>query len=978
MKKVFITLGLAVLTATASQAKEHTHDHSLEYSVFSDFRFLKPVNGNAMAATQEVVAQNFPGWSAGVDKLNSRVRNMFGTALHVSGGTNADKAYNLINGKLSKLGIEGGQWVMTRNEDYGHVSYVDFSQKVDGRDVVFSKLSFRFTPSGELVRVKMRTYAQPEADMQPILSANDVLAGKAITSELSNVNITSKNVDDNWVWFPVPTPTGYVMRPAYKYEVIGLFADDEHPAILEGYIDAANGELLYRMNHVQETFEVTVQSEVYKGSRLTPMTMEPQADMRVTIGGQNYITDANGTVNVASANAPQTVTFALRGPWTRVVNNNSTPSVTATLNNATNTYTYQATGGTEVSDLNAFYHVNVIHDFLKEHLPTFTGMDNDLRTNVDITSGSCNAFYNGTSINFYAANGNCRSFAEIGDIVYHEYGHGINRQYYADNGAGFMRNGSLNEGYADIWAIGVNKDGIVGEGAFVSGGNIRSYVGTPKVYPRDLRGEVHADGEIIAGAWWDLAVNWNNNVDSMIMLFAKGFTDLPDGPLGTEGEIYHDILISALMDDDDDANLSNGTPHFSEIAEAFARHGIFLMSDAVMNHTELAHQTANQPITVNASLVLNNPMFFQDLKLFYRVRGSQWDTVAMSNTSGLNFTAQIPPQPQGTLVDYYFGVFDFLNTSVSGLPNGYTSDPSLAVQTTIPYQFGVGISQRMVQDFESAANDWTTGIASDNATAGIWMQAVPIATFTSATYGSLPVQMGQDHTTGSGQCMVTGNSFSVTAQDVDQGRTTLETPVIDLTGFFDPIVEYYRWYSNDRASSSPSNIRSDDWQVQINNPLSFIWKNVDHTYQSDHEWRRRIFKVSEYWVGAESIQMRFIASDMLNASRSNDGQNLVEGAVDDFIIYDAAPLSVGKTPANVKAEAYPNPADQQINVVMPKGMVGDMQLLNVAGQVVSKQKIDGTTTNYTVDTKTVAAGTYMLYIQTDKAVQSITVVVSHN
>lgn len=977
MKKVFITFGLAVLAATATQAKEHTHDHALEYSVFSDFRFLKPVDANAISATHTVVAQNFPGWGAEVDKLNSSVRDMFGTAMTVAGGTNADKAYNLINDKLSKLGIQNGQWVMTRNKSYGHVSYVDFVQKISGRDVVFSKLSFRFTPTGELTRIKARTYAQPEPGMLPSISAAMVLSGKALNTGLDDVNVTSKNVDDNWVWFPVPTPTGYVLRPAYKFDVVGTFVGDEHPAILEGYIDARSGELLYRMNHVQETFEVTVQSEVYKGSRLSPMTMELQPDMRVTIGGQNYITDVNGSVTVASANAPQNVTFTLRGPWARVVNGGNTPSATAMLNNATNTYTYQATSGTEVSDLNAFYHVNVIHDFLKVWMPSFTGMDNELRTNVDITSSSCNAFYNGSSINFYAASGNCRSFAEVGDIVYHEYGHGINRQYYADNGAGFMRNGSLNEGYADIWAIGVNKDGIVGEGSFVSGGNIRSYVGAPKVYPVDIRGEVHADGEIIAGAWWDVAVNWGGHVDSMIDIFTKGFTDLPDGPLGTEGEIYHDILISALLDDDDDANLSNGTPHFSLIAEAFKRHGIYLMSDAVLNHTELNHQAAGQPIDVNASLVLSNPMFFQDLKLIYRERTGQWDTLSMNNTSGLNFSAQIPAKQAGTIIDYYFGVYDYLNTSVYGLPGGYDATPAMAFQVTIPFQFGVGISERTKQDFESTATDWSTGISADNATSGIWTQVSPTATFTSGSFGSLPVQTGKDHTTGSGQCMVTGNGFSVDIQDVDNGRTTLESPVIDISGFFDPVIEYYRWYSNDRAASSPSNIRTDFWQVQINNTLSVIWKNVDYTYQSDHSWRRRIFKVSEYWQGSSKIQMRFIAQDAVNVTLPNNGQNIVEAAVDDFIIYDGAPTSVSGTPANVRAEVFPNPADDKINVVMPKGMVGDMQLMDITGRVISKQGVDGKATNYTVDTRGVAAGTYMLFIQTDKAIQNIKVVVSH-
>src|SRR5690606_35935622 len=103
--------------------------------------------------------------------------------------------------------------------------------------------------------------------------------------------------------------------------------------------------------------------------------------------------------------------------------------------------------------------------------------------------------------NFYAASG-CPSFAEIYDIIYHEYGHGINASFYSDMGKGRMFNGALNEGHADVWGMSITKDKVLGKGAM--GGttsSIRRYDGAPKVYPQDIKGEVHADGEIIAGAW---------------------------------------------------------------------------------------------------------------------------------------------------------------------------------------------------------------------------------------------------------------------------------------------------------------------------------------------------------------------------------------------------------------------------------------------------------------------------------------------
>src|SRR5690606_23580771 len=113
---------------------------------------------------------------------------------------------------------------------------------------------------------------------------------------------------------------------------------------------------------------------------------------------------------------------------------------------------------------------------------------------------------------------------------------------------------------------------------------------------------------------------------------------------------------------------------------------------------------------------------------------------------------------------------------------------------------GVGINVgRYVIDFEGPIPGWELGVAGDNATDGIWEVGVPSGT----TAGGLEVQPGKDNTTGTGQCLITGNKQlfgNVSDDDVDQGKTTVRTPAFDLH-FYEPVVEYYRWYSNDRGSS---------------------------------------------------------------------------------------------------------------------------------------------------------------------------------
>ncbi|MCB0697712.1 MAG: M36 family metallopeptidase, partial [Chitinophagaceae bacterium] len=654
MKKLTSILSLLIFGAgIQASAGEHEEVHSLTYSVYQSYRFIPMTNTDKVLATQEQARKMLPGWNATPDKLTGMFRDMYGPAAMVPGNTNMDKAQRFMSGKLSEMGVNAAEWIKTRDISVSHASFVNFKQVINGHEVVLSDLAFRFTPDGRLQRIKMKNFGTPAAGLQPELSASDVLNGTTILEGLGGVNISEKRVEPNWVWFPIPAKGGYIMHPAWTFAVNGT-TSFEKPVELSGYIDAITGELLYRSNSVNETFETTVDALLYMIKPTNPRSVERVKHMTVTIAGTDYLTDDTGFVSVASANAPVNVTYKVKGPWSDVRVSNSTPTFTANMTISPSAHSLPVSDSTssDFRAVSAFFYVNAIHDYMKSKWPSFTGMDNTpLRTNVDINGTDCNAYYsNGNySINFYPPQGaSCRAFSTVPDIVFHEYGHGISYKFYASQGTNFS-NGAMGEGNSDVWAMCINQDGVVGEGSYYNGANIRSYIGTPKVYPGDIKGEVHADGEIIAGAWWDVAINTGSG-DTMAKLFALTYYDTPNGPDGTEGEVYHDVLISALMNDDDDANLGNGTPHFSQIVAAFARHGIYLLSDAQFEHTEVPHQPINTAVAIKGNLVLSNPAFFDKLFLFYRDRygAGTWDSVAMTNTTGNEYAAQIPGLPGGS------------------------------------------------------------------------------------------------------------------------------------------------------------------------------------------------------------------------------------------------------------------------------------------------------------------------------------------
>jgi hypothetical protein len=84
------------------------------------------------------------------------------------------------------------------------------------------------------------------------------------------------------------------------------------------------------------------------------------------------------------------------------------------------------------------------------------------------------------------------------------------------------------------------------------------------VYPDHWAGQVHADGRIIGGAFWDLREAVGAAIADSLLHYAKY----------SLAEQWEDYFLDVLILDDDDADLSNGGPHHPEIYESFGIHGI--------------------------------------------------------------------------------------------------------------------------------------------------------------------------------------------------------------------------------------------------------------------------------------------------------------------------------------------------------------------------------------------------------------------
>lgn len=633
--------------------------------------------------------------------------------------------------------------------------------------------------------------------------------------------------------------------------------------------------------------------------------------LELPLGPVTYYTDDEGVFNTGETGDLVAVPTALKGLFATVYTNDVTP--TASVDFAEGYNAISAPGN--VKEVSAYRSTNLIHDHMRTWLPDFADLDWSMPVNIDVV-GECNAFYDGGSINFFDEGGGCNPTSLIADVVYHEYGHAINDWFYQSYFYGF-NNGAMNEGYADFWAMSLADIAEIGKGFYTDNNDgIRRYDLEPKVYPEDIVGEVHADGEIICGAWYDTHLLLGGDWNLTKVLFVDAFPGLQaTASNGQEGQAFTDVLLDVLQADDDDDDLTNGTPNAAAIIEGFAIHGITLFSYVELDHAPEEFSPASQDIVIEAEADINFPyvVYFQELQLNYRTSPMEgWTTVAMDQDGDL-FSATLAGLPAGTVVEYYLNIVDVFGGESAVTPLAANK----ATNGNLPHYILVGVEPVLRNDLDeySEFGYWDMDLPTDNATTGVWTEAIPVGSLSDPSDFTTVVAPLQDHTEGlAGFAYVTGLNpgldAGIGANDVDGGHTTLVSPIIDLTPYENPVLAYWRWYCN--APATGANPGTDWWQVEITNDGGNTWQYLENTSQQDISWRRKAFRIADVMEVTNTFQIRFIASDSTTVGEYLDGGSLIEAAVDDIVLYDLAEESSDAvhegTSAGVEPAWMPNPA----------------------------------------------------------------------
>lgn len=242
---------------------------------------------------------------------------------------------------------------------------------------------------------------------------------------------------------------------------------------------------------------------------------------------------------------------------------------------------------------------------------------------------------------------------------------------------------------------------------------------------------------------------------------------------------------------------------------------------------------------------------------------------------------------------------------------------------------------------------WTV---SGTATSGDWEREAPVET----EFNNLAANPGADVTNDFGTlCFTTGNNGGAAGDDdVDNGYTTLRSPLFDLTTYQDPYLSYYRWFFNDGGQGTAPN---DSLTITLTNGSdSVLVESIRATNQPQSQWLFHKIRVGDYLVPTANMRIYFKAQD------GNPG-HLVEAAIDRFEVVDSVVINAVTEVAPVEWSVYPNPFTNTLNIQLPYAPAAGTkaELLNPLGQAVHTMELTQTSTLVTLPAM-LPAGTYLL------------------
>jgi hypothetical protein len=731
------------------------------------------------------------------------------------------------------LGVRPEDLVLDRVVRTRSLWVVGFTQTWGGVPVEGGSVGLRYTPDGALAAVVSSAFPPP-GPSPAVLPADAALAlarerlGSGPAARRVPALFYATGAERGGASLPIP-------RLAWSVELGG-----PGPVRRLAALDAATGALLSLVELVQ-TADVTgnVSARVLTGGPLSAPQSQPLPSLALAVvGGAGAVTDALGSFRIPHPGTqPVQVAGRLLGPWADVRNGAGADLAfnVAAVPGVPVTIALNPAPGTEhaTAQATAFREVSRFHDWVRGLLPGFTGLDFPLRAIVN-EPGSCNAYWDGAAIHTTAAGGTCPN-AAFPDVLNHENGHAFHQAIH-----GSTLPQDFSEGLGDMFTMLLTGQPVVGRDFYGAGRPIRDY-GVPVQPPVPwaaggrrwndpaCNGEVHCLGEAWAGFAWDLRGFLVQRLGGAGARVAEQL--LLDTCLANPGD-QASAVREAFLQDDNDGDLSNGTPDFLELARAADAHGFPRPPDPTVR-VSLSHapvtgtdDTVN-PVAIEAEVFSLYAPIAAVALVYDRGAGNVVVPLGPAGTPG-RWRASIPPSPCGSSVRYFLAALDVLGNAAA-LPAGA---PAARFAFRVEH-----VATVFREDFEGAVPAWTAG-----ASRGVsdWEAGPPNPQgrnpYDPRAAGSGARSLGNDLGNG------TDGNYEVNTTNF------VDLPLLDLRGRAGVRLAFRRW-----LTVQPREF--DQARVRVNGAV--VWENPTGSAVLDQAWTAQELDVSALADGRSAVAIRF-------------------------------------------------------------------------------------------------------------------------
>jgi choice-of-anchor B domain-containing protein len=233
------------------------------------------------------------------------------------------------------------------------------------------------------------------------------------------------------------------------------------------------------------------------------------------------------------------------------------------------------------------------------------------------------------------------------------------------------------------------------------------------------------------------------------------------------------------------------------------------------------------------------------------------------------------------------------------------------------------------------------------ATTGIWERGVPNPT----NSGSAPELDAEFDC--SDKAFVTGNASSLNPDhdDIDNGDTRLTSPLMDLSSYTDPHLNFTKWFYC-YFGATPD----DTLEVIVSNGLTSVTVSKTGSNLSGVSvWEPESIRLQDYISITNSMTIKFNVSDL------NPDVNITEAGIDYFFISNENTL-VSNELFNAKNRIYPNPFQNSLHFSKVE-IDSEIQVYNLNWQLLLSEKVDKE--QFELSTNSLKSGIYFVKVKNE-------------